>query len=224
MPKRSKSSHRWLTRQRRDGFTKAASRDGRVSRAYFKLAQLDERFSLVKAHHWVLELGAAPGGWTLYLAERITNGRIIAVDPLPFAVAGGQVAPINLRFGEPEANGRIEAVLAQSPQARPLHLVLSDMAPNVSGVRTADQTNALALANLAAEAAAKWLAPGGGLVVKLMQGEGLDAWMQAAKPDFRRVRLVKPAASRAESREAYAVALGYRSGSNRRQKPPSTNR
>ena len=210
MPKRSQSSQRWLARQKRDGFTKAARRAGRVSRAYFKLAQMDERFSLVQAHHRVLELGAAPGGWTLYLTERVTQGRIIAVDPSPLSISSNRVAPIAARFGEAEANCRIEAALAESSHASTVDLVLSDMAPNISGVRATDQAAALALADLAAAAAAKWLAAGGGLVVKLMQGDGCDAWVQSARPDFDQLTLVKPAASRAGSREAYAVALGYR--------------
>ena len=210
MPKRSQSSQRWLARQKRDGFTKAAKREGRASRAYFKLAQLDERFRLVQAGHWVLELGAAPGGWTQYLAERVAQGRVIAVDPLPVAIGGKRVASISGRLGEAETNRRIKAVLAESPRAPALDLVLSDMAPNISGVRATDQAAAIALAGLAVEAAAKWLAAGGGLVVKLMQGEGCDAWVQAAKPAFDQFTLVKPAASRAGSRETYAVALGYR--------------
>lgn len=210
MPKRSQSSQRWLARQQRDGFTKAAKREGRVSRAYFKLAQLDQRFRLVQAPHWVLELGAAPGGWTQYLQERVVQGRIIAVDPLPLSVSGTRVTSISGHLGEAETNRRIEAVLAKSPRAPALDLVLSDMAPNISGVRATDQAAAIALAGLAVEAAAKWLAAGGGLVVKLMQGEGCDAWVQAAKPAFDQFTLVKPAASRSGSRETYAVALGYR--------------
>ena len=210
MPKRSQSCQRWLARQKRDGFTKAAKREGRVSRAYFKLAQLDQRFRLVQAPYWVLELGAAPGGWTQYLAERVAQGCVIAVDPLPLAVSGKRVASISGRLGEAETNRRIKAVLAESPRAPALDLVLSDMAPNISGVRATDQAAAIALAGLAVEAAAKWLAAGGGLVVKLMQGEGCDAWVQAAKPAFDQFTLVKPAASRAGSRETYAVALGYR--------------
>ena len=210
MPKRSESSHRWLARRKRDGFAKAAKREGRISRAYFKLAQLDERFRLVQAPHWVLELGAAPGGWTRYLQERVTQGRIIAVDPLPLAVSGARVAPIAARFGEAEANRRIEAALAEAPRAPALDLVLSDMAPNISGVRATDQAALSALADLAADAAAKWLAAGGGLVVKLMQGEGCDAWVRRARPAFDQLTLAKPAASRPGSRETYAVALGYR--------------
>lgn len=207
--RRSPSSHRWLNRQRRDPFAKAAGQEGRISRAHFKLAQIDRRFKLLKADLWVLELGAAPGGWTAYLAEKIDKGRIIAVDPLPIAAAGTRLEAVAGRFGDAAVEERLQAIFQESPSVRPLHLVLSDMAPNISGVRAADQAAAMALADLAAEAAAKWLAPGGTLLVKLMQGDGFDAWINATKREFERVSVVKPPASRAQSREAYAVARGF---------------
>lgn len=208
--RRSPSSRRWLKRQRRDRFAKAARQEGRVSRAHYKLAQIDRRFQLLKADLWVLELGAAPGGWTSYLAERVRGGRVIAVDPLPIASGGAPVQAIAGRFGEAKVERRLWDIFAQAPKTPPLDLVLSDMAPNISGVRAADLAASLALADLAAEAAGKWLAPGGALVVKLMQGEGFDAWLCAAKRNFRQVNVVKPPASRPESREAYAIARGHR--------------
>ena len=207
--RRSQSSGRWLARQQRDRFAKAAQRQGRVSRAHFKLAQIDQRFKLLKMDHWVLELGAAPGGWTAYLAEKVNAGRIIAVDPLPIAVGGARVEAVAGRFGDAAVERRLQEMLQESPKPKPLDLVLSDMAPNISGVRAADQAAAMALAELAVEAAAKWLAPRGALLVKLMQGEGFDAWISAAKLAFKQVNVVKPAASRPESREAYAVARGF---------------
>ncbi|MCY3794362.1 MAG: RlmE family RNA methyltransferase [Gammaproteobacteria bacterium] len=210
MAKRSKSSQRWLNRQQRDYFAGAARREGRVSRAHFKLAQLDERFGLVAPDCWILELGAAPGGWTSYLAERISNGRVVAVDPLPVAAPRAQVEVVTGRFGDEAVASRIEAILGASGRPPLVDLVLSDMAPNISGVRAADQARAMDLAELAAEAADRWLAPGGALVVKLMQGDGVDAWIEAAKAAFDQVSVVKPTASRAESREVYAVAQGYR--------------
>ena len=210
MPKRSKSSQRWLNRQQRDYFAGAARREGRVSRAHFKLAQLDERFGLVAPDHWILELGAAPGGWTSYLAERVSRGRVIAVDPMPVAAPSARVEVVAGRFGEESVESRIDAILGASGRSPLVHLVLSDMAPNMSGVRAVDQARAMDLAELAAAAAARWLAPGGGLVVKLMQGDGVDAWIKAAKAAFDKVGVVKPAASRSESREVYAVAQGYR--------------
>ncbi len=210
MPKRSKSSQRWLNRQKRDYFAGAARREGRVSRAHFKLAQLDLRFGLVAPDLWVLELGAAPGGWTSYLAERISKGRVVAVDPLPVAAPSSRVEVVTGRFGDEAVASQVEAVLGASGRTPLVDLVLSDMAPNISGVRAADQARAMDLAELAAAAAARWLAPGGGLVVKLMQGDGVDAWIKAAKAAFDKVGVVKPTASRSESREVYAVAQDYR--------------
>ena len=212
MPKRSKSSHRWLNRQKRDYFASAARREGRVSRAHFKLAQLDERFRLVEPHHWILELGAAPGGWTAYLAGRVAQGRVVAVDPLPVAAPSARVEVVAGRFGDESVDSQVKAVLGASGRSPLVDLVLSDMAPNMSGVRAADQARAMALAELAAAAAARWLAPGGGLVVKLMQGDGVDAWIKVAKAAFAKVGVVKPAASRLASREVYAVAQGYQAG------------
>ena len=210
MPKRSKSSQRWLNRQKRDYFASAARREGRVSRAHFKLAQLDERFGLIAPEHWILELGAAPGGWTAHLAERVVRGRVIAVDPLPVAAPSDRVEVVCGRVGDKSVTSRVEAILEAAGRPPQMDLVLSDMAPNMSGVRAADQARAMDLAELAGAAAVRWLAPGGGLVVKLMQGEGVDAWVEAAKAAFDKVRVVKPAASRSESREVYALARGYR--------------
>ena len=211
MPKRGGSSGRWLARQRRDGFVRAARQVGAASRAHFKLAQLDARFGLVRPDSWVLELGAAPGGWTGYLAQKITAGRVFAVDPLPVAAAGPRVAVVEGRFGEDdEVQRRLEGLLAASGRPRPLDLVLSDMAPNISGVRAADQAASLTLAWLALRAAERWLAGGGGLVVKLLQGEGMDDWLKTAGCAFRQVKMAKPGASRAASREVYAVGLGVR--------------
>lgn len=181
-----------------------------MSRAHFKLAQLDERFGLVVPDFWVLELGAAPGGWTSYLAERVSKGRVVAVDPLPVAAPGARVEVVAGRFGDESVEQQVEAILGASGRTPLVDLVLSDMAPNISGVRAADQARAMDLAELAAEAAARWLAPGGGMVVKLMQGDGVDAWIKTAKAAFDRVGVVKPTASRSESREVYAVAQGYR--------------
>ena len=203
MAKRSSSSHRWLARQRKDPYVRQAQADGEVSRAHFKLQQLDERFKLLRRGQRILELGAAPGGWTRYLAERIGHGLIIACDPRPMTVPGW-VQQVNAPFGEPEGDRAVAAALADEP----LDLVLSDMAPNISGVKAADQALSMGLADLAALAAEDWLSPGGHLVVKLFQGAGVDEWVAEQRHHFRKVQLVKPAASRPGSREVYAVALG----------------
>ncbi len=207
----SKSSNRWLRRQRRDRFVNAARREGQVSRAHYKLQQLDERFGLLGRRQWVLELGAAPGGWTAYLAQRLTAGRIVAVDPRPLDRSGGNVEIVQGCLGDAEVESAIGRILARAKGREPrVDLVLSDMAPNISGVRAADQARAMHLAELASVAAAKWLKCGGSLVVKVYQGEGIDAWLSETRRCFARVQTVKPPASRAESRENYVVAREFR--------------
>jgi 23S rRNA (uridine2552-2'-O)-methyltransferase len=207
MTRRSKSSHRWLSRQRRDPYAREAAEAGHVSRAHFKLQQLDERYRLLRPGLKVLELGAAPGGWTVYVEERLRGGLLVACDPRPIS-AGGDAIVIEGAYGEPETDAAIEAALGEHR----LDLVLSDMAPNISGVRATDQARAMYLADLALEAAQRWLQPGGDLVVKLFQGEGVDAWVAEVRRQFDKVYLVKPKASRPDSRELYAVARGYRDG------------
>lgn len=212
MAKRSRSSERWLQRQRRDAFVKRARRDGRVSRAHYKLQQLDERFKLLGKHSQVLELGAAPGGWTDYLGERLTEGRVIAVDPLPVTVSGNNIVVLDGRIGDPRIDAQLSELLQDQGTGRKsgLDLVLSDMAPNISGVRVADQARTMELVELATDAALEWLKPGGALVVKMTQGDGVETWLEQAKRHFAKVNLVKPAASRPDSRENYAVARGFR--------------
>ncbi len=202
--KRSKSSDRWLRRQRRDVFTKQAANQGRLSRAHFKLQQLDERFGLLKPRMKVLELGAAPGGWTNYIEQRVTDGLLIACDPRPIA-ATAQTVIIGGAYGETETDIEISEHLA----GRELDLVLSDMAPNMTGIRAADQARSMDLVELATDAAGRWLKPGGSLVVKIFQGAGVDAWVADTRKQFAQVRMVKPKASRAESREVYAVAQEF---------------
>ena len=205
MTKRSKSSDRWLRRQRRDPFASRAQSEGQVSRAHFKLAELDSKLALINRGQTVLELGAAPGGWTRYLEEHLgERGRVIACDPRPLTY-GPTTVYIAGAYGEVAVDEAIEAAL----NGAGVDLVLSDMAPNLSGIKVADQARAMELAELAAEAARRWLNPGGSLLVKLFQGAGVDAWLADLRGDFGKVRLIKPKASRAESREVYAVALGF---------------
>ncbi|HEX7037838.1 MAG TPA: RlmE family RNA methyltransferase [Pseudomonadales bacterium] len=176
-----------------------------MSRAHFKLEELDRRFRLLGRGRRVLELGAAPGGWTRYIEERLAGGLLVVCDLRPVS-AGADTVVIEGAYGEPETDRRIEAALG----GEAVDLVLSDMAPNMSGNRTTDQARAMYLADLALDAAERWLKPGGALVVKLFQGEGTDAYVAALKERFEKARLVKPQASRPESREVYAVAQGAR--------------
>lgn len=202
--KRSKSSSRWLQRQQRDYFVREAQSKGHVSRAHFKLAQIDQRFKLLRGHQKVLELGAAPGGWTNYLQDKLPKGLLIAVDPLPIT-AGANTAVIEGLAGDAEVNEEIARLL----DGAQLDLVLSDMAPNISGVRAVDQARAMDLADIALNACELWLRNGGSLAIKAFQGEGLDDWVRDRRRHFKKVTMTKPKASRAESREVFVVAQSY---------------
>lgn len=208
------SSRRWLNRQNRDPYVKAARREGHPSRAHYKLQQLDRRFNLLQKEQWVLELGAAPGGWTAWLAQRLTRGRVVAVDPLPIALSASNVEIVQGRVGETDVDRSIARILTRGagPDPQGVDLVLSDMAPNITGIRATDQARAMELAELASGAAHRWLKPGGSLVVKIYQGEGIEEWLAQTRRRFGRVRVVKPPASRPGSRENYAVARSYRGG------------
>jgi 23S rRNA (uridine2552-2'-O)-methyltransferase len=202
---RSKSSERWLARQRKDPFARQAQAQGRVSRAHFKLEELDARCRLLRPGQRVLELGAAPGGWTRYIEERLKGGRLIAVDFRPITAGAGTVL-VQGACGEAETDKKIDEIVGTDG----VDLVLSDMSPNISGIRVADQAASMALAELAEAAADAWLKAGGRLVVKLFQGEGVDAWLKRLRTKYRKVRLLKPKASRPDSREVYAVAEQFR--------------
>ena len=194
MARRTKSSSRWLSRQRRDPYAGRA-----VSRALFKLEQLDRRFRLTSPSCVALELGAAPGGWTEYLAPRCR--RLVAVDLAPLANAPRGTHFILGDVSDSLVQERIAATLCGGAD-----LVLSDMAPNMSGNRVVDQARSLELVECAVGAAGRWLNPGGRFVVKMFQGAGFIEAMLELRAVFARVTLAKPDASRSGSREVYAVA------------------
>lgn len=194
MSKRSKSSHRWLARQRRDPYSGRAA-----SRAYFKLQALDERFRLTGPSRVALELGAAPGGWTEYLAPRCR--RVVACDLRLMTVPNG-VDFIQGDVREPAVVERLRATLGSDG----VDLVLSDMAPNMSGNKVTDQALSLELVECAVRTGAQWLKPGGRLVVKLFQGVGFETTVSDMRARFAKVTLAKPPASRDGSRELYAIA------------------
>lgn len=210
MAKRSKSSQRWLERQKRDPYVKQAATAGLGSRAHFKLSQLDARFALLRPQMSVLDLGAAPGGWTRYLASRLRGGRVVAVDYRPMQVPLGATF-LCLDIHSEEFAVAIERVLGETK----LDLVLSDMSPNVSGVKAADQAATMELVELATETALHFLKPGGTFVVKMFQGEGVDRWIKDMRRSFAKATLAKPAASRAESREVYGIAIGFTGDASR---------
>ncbi|HET7570805.1 MAG TPA: 23S rRNA (uridine(2552)-2'-O)-methyltransferase RlmE [Gammaproteobacteria bacterium] len=205
MPKRTKSSRRWLAEHHSDAYVKRARQENRRSRAVFKLAELDEKYRLLKPGMTVVDLGAAPGGWSQYAAERVgRGGRVFALDLLEMPPLAG-VDFIRGDFREPEPLAALKAALG----GRPVDLVLSDMAPNISGVAAVDQPRAMVLAELAAEFAIEWLKPGGDFLVKVFQGEGFDAFVAGMRRQFGKVMVRKPDASRPRSREVYLLARLY---------------
>ena len=202
---RSNSSTRWLQRQLNDPYVAAAKREGYLSRAAFKLAELDDRFGLLKRNMRVLDLGAAPGGWSQVAAKRLAGtGKVVAVDILPF----GPVPDVDchvLDVETPESEEQMREWLGG-----PADLVLSDMAPSTTGHKATDQIRILALAEIAFEVARATLAPGGGFVVKLFQGGAVGELLAELKRDFAQVRHAKPPASRKDSAELYLIAQGFR--------------
>lgn len=202
MPKRTKSSRRWLAEHHSDPYVKRARVGNWRSRAVFKLAELDDKYRLLKPGMTVVDLGAAPGGWSQYAGERVgRGGRVFALDVLDMPPIEG-VEFIQGDFHEPEPLAALEAAL----DGRAVDLVLSDMAPNMSGMNAVDQPRGMALAELAAEFAIEWLTPGGDFLTKLFQGEGFDTFVAGTRRQFGKVMVKKPAASRPRSREVYMVA------------------
>jgi 23S rRNA (uridine2552-2'-O)-methyltransferase len=204
MAKRSKSSERWLQRQRKDYFVRQAQEGGHISRAHYKLEQIDQRYRIIRPSQRVLELGAAPGGWTHYLENKLRGGLLIAIDPLPIT-SGQDTHVIEGMAGEEAVDQEIAEIL----DGAQLDLVLSDMAPNISGIRTADQARAMDLADICLDYCQRWLRRGGALTIKSFQGEGLDAWVATLRKSFAKVNVTKPKASRSESREVFVVAQGF---------------
>ncbi len=204
--KRSASSKRWLHEHRSDAYVKQARHEGYRSRAVYKLEELDRRDHLLKPGMSIVDLGAAPGGWCQYVQRRLGGKvRIVALDVLPMDPIPG-VSFIQGDFREAAVLEQLEAVVGESK----VDLVLSDMAPNISGVDAADQAGTVHLAELALEFARARLKPGGVLVTKLFQGEGFDEFLRNLRQAFSKVALRKPKASRPRSREIYLVARGLR--------------
>jgi len=203
---RKSSSGRWKQRQARDPFVRRAQGEGWRSRAAFKLMEINEREHLLRRGAVVVDLGAAPGGWCQLAADKVgPGGLVIAVDLLEMEPIAG-MRYIQGDFSDESTRQRIEEALG----GRKADLVLSDMAPNISGNWSVDQPRAMHLAELAADIAMRVLRPGGALVVKVFQGDGVPELTRAVQAHFATVRARKPAASRSESREMYLVALNYR--------------
>ncbi len=201
---RSKSSKKWLAEHFDDHYVRLAQQRGLRSRSAFKLQELQERFDLIRPGMTVIDLGAAPGGWCQIAQPLLAaGGRIIALDILAMEPLPG-VEFIQGDFTEDEPLARLEGKLGDTP----VDLVLSDMAPNISGVAAVDQAKSMYLAELALDFAMAHLKPGGAFVVKLFQGTDFDRFVRQVRSLFKAVRLIKPKASRPRSREVYLLAQG----------------
>jgi 23S rRNA (uridine2552-2'-O)-methyltransferase len=207
MAKKRSSSKAWLKEHREDPYVQQAQRDGYRSRACYKLLELQEKDKLIRSGMTVLDLGSAPGGWSQVAMALVgDSGQVIASDILPMEDISG-VTFVEGDFTEDTVFRQIIDAL----EGRLVDLVISDMAPNMSGVHAVDQPRATYLVELALDMAAQVLAPGGSFVTKLFQGEGFDEVFAQAKGSFERVLMRKPKASRPRSREVYMVAKEFRS-------------
>ena len=206
MKRRSSSSARWLKEHFADPYVHKAQSEGWRSRAVFKLEEIDRRARLLKPGAVCLDLGAAPGAWSQYAARRIgRGGRVVATDILEMDELPG-VEFVQGDFRDAEVFDRL---LERLP-GRQVDVLLSDMAPNLSGVDTIDQPRSMYLAELALEMATRILKPGGHALIKVFQGSGFQELLQAARGRFGRVKLVKPQASRTRSPEMYLLAMQFR--------------
>lgn len=200
---RTRSSDAWLREHFQDSYVKRAQREGYRSRAAYKLLEIDRRDRLFKPGLIVVDLGAAPGGWTQYAAKQVgPRGRVVAVDLLPISPLAG-VEIVQGDFTEQSVLNLVN----QAVRGAPIDLVISDMAPNISGIMVSDQARAIALAESALEFAHEGLRPGGRLLVKTFQGEGFAQLFKRMQAYFGRVTSRKPQASRARSREIYLVGF-----------------
>jgi 23S rRNA (uridine2552-2'-O)-methyltransferase len=204
--KRSKSSSRWLQEHASDPYVKRAHREGWRSRAVFKLEQIQRAEKLLRPGMIIVDLGAAPGGWSQFAARALQGrGEIFAVDILAMPHIPG-VTFIEGDFQDQALLDRLLAALA----GRPVDLVMSDLAPNMSGIDAVDQPRSMNLAELALELSTQVLKPGGDLLLKVFQGAGFQELVQAARRHFTTVKMRKPDASRARSAEMYLLARSRR--------------
>jgi 23S rRNA (uridine2552-2'-O)-methyltransferase len=205
MPKRSKSSARWLAEHASDEYVQRAQKEGWRSRAVFKLDEIQAREKLLRPGIRCVDLGAAPGGWSQYAARAVGGkGRIVATDILPMDAIPG----VEFVLGDFREEAVLTEVLAAVGSDK-VDLVLSDMAPNMAGIDAVDQPRSMYLAELALEFADRVLAPGGDALVKLFQGAGFDEIVRDARRRFGRVATKKPKASRSRSPEIYLLARQF---------------
>jgi 23S rRNA (uridine2552-2'-O)-methyltransferase len=205
MPKRTKSSRRWLQEHERDVYVKRAREEGYRSRAVFKLEEIQRTDRIIRPGMTIVDLGAAPGGWSQFAAKLMHGkGRIIALDILSMGEIPG-VEFIQGDFTSEEVLRQLEATL----QGAPVDLILSDMAPNMSGIADVDHDRSMYLVELAMEFAKAHLAPGGDFLVKVFQGRSFQPFMTELRKHFGTVKVRKPSASRQRSSELYLLARDF---------------
>ena len=206
--KRTVSQTRWLERQLNDPYVARAKREGKRSRAAYKIIEIDEKFGLFKPGARVVDLGAAPGGWAQYAAQKVKSeegrGKVVGIDLLPIDPIPGVLFEV-MDFNDADAPERLKAMLGGEAD-----VVMSDMAANTTGHKKTDHLRIVALAELAIDFARQVLAPGGAFVAKVFQGGTENQLLTDLKRDFGAVRHVKPAASRPDSAELYVLATGFR--------------
>lgn len=201
----TKGGRQWMQEHLNDEYVLRAQKEGHRARAIYKLMEIDERDRLIKPGHYVVDLGAAPGSWSEYAATKIgKKGRVFALDLLEIEPIKG-VDFIQGDFRSDEVLDQLMKLV----ENHPVDLVMSDMAPNISGMRAVDQPRAMYLAELSLELARNVLKPGGDLLIKIFNGEGLDEFKKVLRADFDKLIIRKPKASRARSRENYLLARGY---------------
>ena len=199
-------SKTWNKEHEDDHYVQRAHKEGWRSRAVYKLEEIDKKYNLIQQGMNIVDLGAAPGGWSQYVAKKVgKSGKLIAIDILDMEPINN-VHFLHGDFTEQEIYESLREIVGQNP----INLVLSDMAPNISGISSVDQPKAMYLAELAAEFALEVLAEDGGLLVKLFQGSGFDDYVKMLRSKFSKVLIRKPEASRSRSREMYALATGIK--------------
>ncbi len=203
---KSKSSRRWLDEHFSDEFVQRAQQEGYRGRAVYKLKELDKRFQLLKPGMQVVDLGSAPGAWSEYASQKLQGkGRIIAMDILPM----DSISDVEFIQGDFHEIEVLEKIM-ESLKGQGVNLVISDIAPNMSGMDAVDQPRAMYLAELAQDFAHQVLILGGNLLVKAFQGEGFDTFIAGLRGNFATVSICKPKASRPRSREVYVLARCYK--------------
>jgi 23S rRNA (uridine2552-2'-O)-methyltransferase len=201
---RSKSSHRWLREHFDDEYVKRAQREGYRSRAVYKLDEIQQKDRIIKPGMAIVDLGAAPGSWSQYTSGLLGGkGTVVAMDILPMEALPG-VRFVQGDFREDDVLDK----LLQALEGQEVDLVMSDMAPNISGMDAVDQPRAMYLAELAVDFAGRVVRPGGELLIKVFQGEGFDELVRGLRSHYQKVVIRKPRASRPRSREVYALARG----------------